>query len=655
MTRAILKVNKCNILIHIDSTLHFIPANKTRVQREAFTVRNENRCLEDAKILRKADVKSQTEVNVGRDTWPTSNSGHGELVYLHVTCRTTESGSAREQGQNPHAFIKCSEEAIPVSSPIIQSIVQVGYTPSLDGSTETTYKCRSGRFYWMSQPGVVISGFIAIDKFPKDNAIEYYFLTHAHSDHYVAIDNKWNNGEIYCSPVTANILPVVTLRARSKRAGIRSNLIHPLELNIWHRMNGFSVMLLDANHIPGSVMFLFDGDRISDGRILFTGDFRADVRFYQNVFAMSVLQEKRFKTIYLDTTYINCTREEFPSREVSLGELCNLLHKLLFDDPSPIMIMVPKVGREQLLVDTAIQFKCKIWVDHVRWKVAEILGITEYFTTEKTETPIWTCARQTGRSVFYDANVRIIDASMLPNIKPSSMINLMGVDDMLIEAETDGLMHENELSPLVASSVLSRIELANDHALRSAFGEILQHAAVDDQNPESNPTDQSQYEKVAEETDQDSDNLLEAINNEDDYIFNMAVQKISRAVNVENLAQHICVDLNVNESAEGVNPLHEFLSEMDISKAVETLDDLSEKYREAVDAMRKTRTVHDMNLPYIAEEHVVYDASQGPVLADIPLEWLDESESMKDVVIVSVCCGIAVLMKILKYFVAQLV
>lgn len=56
-------------------------------------------------------------------------------------------------------------------------------------------------------------------------------------------------------------------------------------------MDGFSVMLLDANHIPGSVMFLFEGDRISNGRILFTGDFRADARFYKNVFAISALQE----------------------------------------------------------------------------------------------------------------------------------------------------------------------------------------------------------------------------------------------------------------------------------------------------------------------------------------------------------------------------
>lgn len=105
------------------------------------------------------------------------------------------------------------------------------------------------------------------------------------------LQNKWNSGTIYCSPITAHVLPILTQRPRSKRAGIRSHLIHALDLNVWHHMDGFSVMLLNANHIPGSVMFLFEGDRISGGRILFTGDFRADIQLYQDVFAVSVLQE----------------------------------------------------------------------------------------------------------------------------------------------------------------------------------------------------------------------------------------------------------------------------------------------------------------------------------------------------------------------------
>uniref|UniRef100_A0A8R1TY68 Lactamase_B domain-containing protein n=1 Tax=Onchocerca volvulus TaxID=6282 RepID=A0A8R1TY68_ONCVO len=577
----------------------------------------------------------------------------------------------------------------------------------------------------MPQSGVLIDGFIAIDKFPRDSAIEYYFLTHAHSDHYGAIDNKWNNGTIYCSPITAQVLPIVTHHSRSKRAGIRSHLIHPLNLNVWHHMNGFSVMLLDANHIPGSVMFLFEGDRISDSRILFTGDFRADIQLYQNIFAVSVLQERSLSKIYLDTTYINCTREEFPSREASAAEICHLLRELFFNDSKPVTIMVPKVGREQLLVDIAMEFKCKVWVDYVRFQIAGILGLNEYFTTEKAETSIWTCTRQNIRSILYDTDTYVIDASMLRHIKSNSVIknkrmryieysdhsspneirdflsqlsftqiiglsvqlsekqteelerlSLTGFNDVLIRTETDEGIDENELSALVSSDIRSRIGLACDHALRSVFDiEILQG-----QKEESSTINKSQLvidkgntivssgvtilevamprniedtglsneiaaksdeklQRAGQEIKKNAENLLKAIDNEDDYIFNLIVKEITRTVNVENLATHICMELNNSENEEKDNLLHEFLNEMDISKEVENLDSFGEQYREAVNAVAKMRTgfsisVHDKNLPYNAQEHVVYDISRAPTSINIPLEWLNESEKTDEPIII---------------------
>ncbi|VDN03321.1 unnamed protein product [Thelazia callipaeda] len=212
--------------------------------------------------------------------------------------------------------------------------------------------------------GVVIDGFIAVDNFRiKSEDIKYYFLTHAHSDHYCSLDNKWNSGIIYCSPITAQVLPLVTHRSRSKRCGVNKNFIRTLELNVWHRMDGFSVMLLDANHIFGSVMFVFEGDRIPNGRTLVTGDFRADTQFYQNVFAMSILQEVSIfnDLFYLDATYINCTQNEFPSREASTAEICELVNELQKNGSNPITFIVPKIGREQLLVDVATKFKvCEI-------------------------------------------------------------------------------------------------------------------------------------------------------------------------------------------------------------------------------------------------------------------------------------------------------
>ncbi|VDN32793.1 unnamed protein product [Gongylonema pulchrum] len=119
------------------------------------------------------------------------------------------------------------------------------------------------------------------------------------------------------------MLPIVT--RGPARGGVEPGLIHPLQLNIWHQMDGFRVMLLDANHIPDSVMFVFEGERISMGRVLFTGDFRADNH-----------------------------------------NVCPL--------------------------------KRKIYVDDVRYEIAEILGLSEYFTTNRDDASIWACNR---RNLFF--------------------------------------------------------------------------------------------------------------------------------------------------------------------------------------------------------------------------------------------------------------
>lgn len=80
-------------------------------------------------------------------------------------------------------------------------------------------------------------------------------------------------------------------------------MIKPLELNVPHQMDGFSVTLIEANHVPGSVMFLFEGPKISDGVVLCTGDFRADFHFYTNIYSMNILQEVKFFIFFLLSFY----------------------------------------------------------------------------------------------------------------------------------------------------------------------------------------------------------------------------------------------------------------------------------------------------------------------------------------------------------------
>lgn len=80
--------------------------------------------------------------------------------------------------------------------------------------------------------------------------------------------------------------------------------------------------------------------------------------------------------------------------------------------------------------------------------------------------------------------------------------------------------------------------------------------------------------------------LTEAIDNEGDYMFNLAMMKITRA-DYTNLTTRICMELNNSENAEEDNPFYEFCNEVDFSNELENLDNLSEKYREAVNIVSK--------------------------------------------------------------------
>ena len=94
-----------------------------------------------------------------------------------------------------------------------------------------------------------------------------YFLTHFHSDHYGGITKTWNAGIIYCSLPTANLV--------HSQLGVLQKYIHPIPMNtptvIASRGKPITVTLLNANHCPGAIMFLFE---VGKRNILHVGDFR---------------------------------------------------------------------------------------------------------------------------------------------------------------------------------------------------------------------------------------------------------------------------------------------------------------------------------------------------------------------------------------------
>lgn len=188
---------------------------------------------------------------------------------------------------------------------------------------------------------ILFNGPIVVDGFrygavPNCTA---YFLSHFHSDHYVGLTSKWNHGPIYCSRVTANL---VRTRLKVDPQYVRE-LPWEAEVEV-PQTGGVRVRGLDANHCPGSMMFLFEKG-VPGGkktRILHCGDFRADPSHLNHPLLRPEKgkeKENRIDACYLDTTYLD-PKFAFPTQKPVINacaEMCVSLNDGGSAPPPPPM------------------------------------------------------------------------------------------------------------------------------------------------------------------------------------------------------------------------------------------------------------------------------------------------------------------------------
>jgi len=134
--------------------------------------------------------------------------------------------------------------------------------------------------------------------YAQSSRTKNYWLTHFHSDHYGGITKDWNCGTIYCSLPTANLV--------NQQLGVEKKWLHPIPMYtptvVESNGRPITVTLLDANHCPGAVMFLFE---VGKRRILHVGDFRwnAEIMLQQQPLKKLFANQHRLDELYLDTTY----------------------------------------------------------------------------------------------------------------------------------------------------------------------------------------------------------------------------------------------------------------------------------------------------------------------------------------------------------------
>ncbi|NWH68904.1 DCR1B exonuclease, partial [Geococcyx californianus] len=149
--------------------------------------------------------------------------------------------------------------------------------------------------------------------------------------------------------------------------------IRPLEVGQSHVVGEeVTVTLLDANHCPGSVMFLFEG---AFGTILHTGDFR----YTRSMQDEPALQGRHIDRLYLDNTYCHPQRV-LPSRQDATRQAAHLIR---MHPQHHVVIGVYSLGKEALLVDLAMEFRTWVVVSPWRLEQMRLLELPDVFTTEE--------------------------------------------------------------------------------------------------------------------------------------------------------------------------------------------------------------------------------------------------------------------------------
>ncbi|KAL1875780.1 hypothetical protein Daus18300_002971 [Diaporthe australafricana] len=220
------------------------------------------------------------------------------------------------------------------------------------------------------------------------------FLSHLHSDHLAGLDT-FKGRLVYCSAATRAML--LKLQRKASRINFAQGILEVEEVTYKHQKNRLKslpmntptdielgpnhtvrVTLLDANHCPGAVMFLFEGNGKA---VLYTGDIRAEpwhidalLRnpcMVQYSMGQSSRQLKTLDKIYLDTSFTEDV--QFQTKADGLRELLEKVAK--YPKDTLFYFSAWTYGYEDVWIALAKALNTKIHVDDYKMKVYESLRV----------------------------------------------------------------------------------------------------------------------------------------------------------------------------------------------------------------------------------------------------------------------------------------
>ncbi|KAI7781934.1 DNA repair protein [Diaporthe eres] len=220
------------------------------------------------------------------------------------------------------------------------------------------------------------------------------FLSHIHSDHIAGLDT-FKGRLVYCSAATRAML--LKLQRKASRINFAQGILEAEEITYRHQRNRLKalplntptdvelapnntvrVTLLDANHCPGAVMFLFEGDGKA---VLYTGDIRSEAWHVDALLRNPCMVEysidrdsRRLKTldkIYLDTSFTEDV--QFQTKADGLRELLDKVAR--YPEDTLFYFSAWTYGYEDVWIALAKALNTQIHVDDYKMKVYEALRV----------------------------------------------------------------------------------------------------------------------------------------------------------------------------------------------------------------------------------------------------------------------------------------
>eukprot|EP00871_Galdieria_phlegrea_P002339 jgi/Galph1/3105/GphlegSOOS_G1771.1 len=240
-----------------------------------------------------------------------------------------------------------------------------------------------GHPFWKSVPGTTFT----VDSFKAagQGGSCQFFLSHFHSDHTVGLTSSFRSGRIYCSTITGALIRT--------QLGVKSEYIQMLNMNQSvdipdngdnvQEGRGATVVLIDANHCPGSVMFLFFVWHTRQV-ILHSGDFRFNIDLHRDI--PKVFNRTSVDYLFLDTTYCD-TQYNFPSQQEAIEATIEAVIAESFHGRVLFLFGTYQIGKERIFLRVAEQMNEKVFVDKRKYRILRHLQLPPHMESLLTTEP----------------------------------------------------------------------------------------------------------------------------------------------------------------------------------------------------------------------------------------------------------------------------